>query len=119
MKSVILIAGGSDTVEANEEVRGLATGLAAHLDGRYDRVACAFMAHAQPTVADAIAGEAGEGARELVCFPYFLTATPSWAQDLPAMVEQARRDHPDVTITLERYLGAQRAMPRLVAQLLP
>lgn len=119
MKSVLLIAGGSETVEANEEVKGLATGLAAHLDGRYDRVACAFMAHGQPGVREAIAGEVGIGARELVCFPYFLTATPDWAQALPGIVEQARHDHPDVTITLERYLGAQRAMPRLVAQLLP
>lgn len=119
MKSVILIAGGSERAEANEEIKGIATGLAAHLEGRYDRVACAFLSQAEPGVVEAIAGEVEVGARELVCFPYFLTATSEWSDTLPAVVEQARQDHPDVTITLERYLGAQRAMPRLVAQLLP
>ncbi len=119
MKTVILIASGSEAVAANEEVKGVATGLAAHLDGRYDRVACAFMAHGEPGVSAAIDGEIAVGARELVCFPYFLMATPAWSTALPALVEQARRDHPEATITLERYLGAQRAMPRLLAQLLP
>lgn len=119
MKSVILIADGSESEEANEEVKGLATGLAAHLDGRYDRVACAFMAHGDPGVTDAIEGEIGLGARQLVCLPYFLTATPDWSRELPRLVEQARQDHPEITITLERYLGAQRAMPRLLAQLIP
>ena len=119
MKSVVLIAAGSEATEANEEIKGLATGLAVYLDGCYDRVACAFMIHAEPDVTTAIAGEVAVGARELVCFPYFLMATPEWAHQLPSLVEQARREHPEVTITLERYLGAQRALPRMLAQLLP
>lgn len=119
MKSVIVIAGGSETAQANEEVKGLTTGLAAHLEGRYDRVACAFLRHTDPGVSETIAGEVAAGARELVCFPYFLTATADWSTTLPSLIDQARQDHPESTITLERYLGAQRAMPRLMAQLLP
>ena len=119
MRSVLILAHGSRREASNEEVRGLATAVAARLDGRYDRCGCAFLELAQPSIPEAIAREVEAGATEVVCFPYFLSAGRHVVEDVPELVEAARRDHPGVRITLERYLGAQHAMAALIADVLP
>lgn len=119
MKSLLIVAHGSRREASNEEVRGLSTAVSARLDGRYDRCACAFLELAEPDIPGAIAREVEAGATEVVCFPYFLSAGRHVVEDVPALVEAARRRHPAVRITLERYLGAQNAMAALIADAVP
>jgi len=119
MKSLIIIAHGSRREASNDEVRGLATAVAARMDGRYDRVACAFLELATPDIPTAIEREVTVGAREIVCFPYFLSAGRHVVEDVPGFVEAARERFPEVRISLERYLGAQPAMAELICEAVP
>ncbi len=119
MRSLLLIAHGSRRDASNDEVRGLATAVSAHMDGRYDRVGCAFLELAEPGIAAAIDREVDAGATEVVCFPYFLAAGHHVIRDVPEIVEAARERHPGVTIRLERYLGAQHRLAQLIAELVP
>lgn len=119
MRSLLIIAHGSRREDSNEEIRALATAVSARLDGRYDRCGCAFLELAEPDIPSAIAGEVAAGAHEVVCFPYFLSAGRHVTVDIPALVEVARGAHPSVRISLERYLGAQRAMAPFVAEAVP
>lgn len=119
MRSLLILAHGSRREASNDEIRGLATAVAARLDGRYDRCACAFLELAEPDISTAIAREVAAGAVEVVCFPYFLSAGRHVVKDVPAVVERSREAHPGVRITLERYLGAQQAMAALIAEAVP
>lgn len=119
MRSLIIIAHGSRREASNEEIRALSTAVSACLDGRYERCRCAFLELAEPDIGSAINEEVAAGAREVVCFPYFLSAGRHVAEDIPAIIEAARREHPQVRVSLERYLGAQRAMAGLIADSVP
>lgn len=119
MKSLLIIAHGSRRERSNDEIRGLATAIAARMDGRYDRVGCAFLELATPDIPAAIEREVGAGAHEVVCFPYFLSAGRHVVEDVPALVEAARQRFPDVRIALERYLGAQPAMAEFICAAVP
>ncbi|MFB4202482.1 Sirohydrochlorin cobaltochelatase [wastewater metagenome] len=119
LRSLLILAHGSRREASNDEVRGLATAVAARMDGRYDRVGCAFLELAEPDIAAAIEREIEVGCDEIVCLPYFLSAGRHVAEDIPAIIEAARERHPGVRVSLERYLGAQNRLAALIADVVP
>lgn len=119
MRGLLLIAHGSEQVRVNDELRELSSTLAAGLDGRYDRIACAFLAHAEPSLVAAVDREVAAGIRELVCLPYALFADAAIVRDIPRQLEAARSRHPELVLRLERYLGAQPGLVRALLGIVP
>jgi sirohydrochlorin ferrochelatase len=116
MKSLLLVAHGSRRVESNEEVRILASRLAA-ATAEYFSVSCAFLELAEPSIPDGLRAAIGAGATEVVVLPYFLSAGRHVVSDIPAEVDVVRKERPDVAITLAPYLGAAQELAGVLLKL--
>jgi sirohydrochlorin ferrochelatase len=106
MRMLILVAHGSRREASNQEIRALTEALARRAGERFDRVSCAFLELAEPSIPDAIEQALASGASEVVVLPYFLSAGRHMAEHIPALVEEKRREHPGAEIKLTPYLGA-------------
>ena len=110
--AVILVDHGSARVEANELIEQLAERL------RRDRpgtpVYVSHMDMAEPTIADAFARAAADGATRIVVHPYFLGPGRHSRLDIPRMVKQAAAAHPTVRAVVTEPLGLDELMTRLV-----
>jgi len=111
--ALILIAHGSRRAPANDAHLDLCGRVGAQL-GRH--VSPAFLELADPTIPGAI-DDAVErhGACHLVLLPYFLHPGNHTLRDIPALVDDARRRHPGVTIEQLDHIGSSDAMVGLVA----
>jgi len=105
MRVLILVAHGSRREASNQEIRELTAALAVKAGDRFERVSCAFLELAEPSIPDAIEQALADGAGEIVVLPYFLSAGRHVAEDIPGLVEGKRREHPDAQIRLAPYLG--------------
>jgi sirohydrochlorin ferrochelatase len=105
MQTLILVAHGSRREASNREIRELTEALAAKAGERFGRVSCAFLELAEPSIPDAIEQALAAGTEEVVVLPYFLSAGRHVAEDIPALVEGKRREHPAAKIRLAPYLG--------------
>ena len=116
MKSLLLVAHGSRRQSSNDEVRAL-TGRLRETDNSFDRIACAFLELAEPSIPDGLRQAISAGADEVVVLPYFLSAGRHVVTDIPAEIERVRREHPAVDIRLAPYLGsAEGIVGLLIAQ---
>ncbi len=114
MKTMVVVAHGSRRAESNDEVRELARLLDSHADSLFDRVSCAFLELAEPSIPDGIRALITSGAREVVVMPYFLSAGRHVVMDIPGEVETVRVEYPDVTIRLAPYLGSAPELAELM-----
>jgi len=113
-EAVLLVAHGSRVPESNAEIETLAGRLAAHA-GAGATVSHAFLELARPSIAEAIDALAGDGARRIVVIPYFLSAGRHVVDDIPAIVADARRRHPQVELVMTTHFGARDEVPALLA----
>jgi sirohydrochlorin ferrochelatase len=95
---IILFAHGSRLEAANEEVREAARQLAG--EGGFVHVEAAFLDLGRPDLAGAVAGLVARGVTRILVVPYFLTAGRHQDRDLPALVEQAAREHRQAEIRI-------------------
>ena len=116
MKHLLVVAHGSRRVESNEEVRALTRSLAAHAGNGFDRIECAFLELAEPSIPDGLRAAIADGASEIVVVPYFLSAGRHVVTDIPAEVEQVIAEAGSVAITIAPYLGAAPALGELLLQ---
>jgi len=112
--AVLLVAHGSRVAASNEEIARLAGRLADEL-APGQAVAHAFLELAEPSIPAAIDALVASGARRIVLIPYFLSAGRHVVDDIPALVDAARRRHPGVTIERTQHFGAEETVPRLLA----
>ncbi len=73
--------------------------------GVYDLVEAGFMECNEPTIPDAIDSCIAQGADEVIAVPFFLHTGTHVADDLPTLIEEAMRRHPDVKFRMGDYLG--------------
>lgn len=106
MRALLLIAHGSRREQSNDEVRQLTDRLRAQSGGRFDRVECAFLELAEPSIPDGIEQAVAAGAEEVVVLPYFLSAGRHVAKDIPDEVRGKQAQHSQVRIHIAPYLGA-------------
>ena len=109
---VVLVAHGSRAAAANQAHRELAAAL--------DQVVApsvvgAFMELAEPSVGDAVATAAREGATTVVVLPYFLHPGRHQELDIPRLVADAAELFPDVSIGLLEAFGSDPAVVELLA----
>jgi sirohydrochlorin cobaltochelatase len=65
----------------------------------------AYLELMQPTLEDAIASLAGQGASSITVFPLFMAQGGHLKEDLPRILEAIRATHPHVPVSLETALG--------------
>lgn len=106
------MAHGSRKKAANEEVKALAAKLSEHLSQRV--IAC-FLELASPSITDAIDLALQENPQEILALPYFLTQGRHLQEDIPHLLQEKAKRHPQVKIKLLDYVGAQAGMLNLLA----
>lgn len=105
MRTMLVVAHGSRRAQSNDEVRALARRL--HEQTRdFDRVVCAFLELAEPSIPDGLRQAIAAGSQEVVVVPYFLSAGRHVVKDIPEEVATVRAEYPDIAIIIAPYLGA-------------
>jgi sirohydrochlorin ferrochelatase len=115
MQALLVVAHGSRVAASNDEIRQLASALAARLTGRYAHVAAAFLELAEPSIAAAIDAAVAAGCQQITVLPYFLAAGSHVTRDIPALVRERQLAYPAVEIRLVAYIGKQPGMLDLLA----
>jgi len=116
--SLIIIAHGSRRPQSNDEVRALADQVRQQSQARFSEVSHAYLELAEPDIPTAIDNAVRAGADDLHLVPYFLSAGRHVAHDIPAIVNDKRRQYPDISIQLSQHLGSAPGMAQLVLDLL-
>ncbi|MBD1390593.1 CbiX/SirB N-terminal domain-containing protein [Neiella sp. HB171785] len=115
---MILAAHGSRLKSSNEEVTQLAAKLGDQLTSQFAQVEPAFLELSPPSIEQAIATCVAAGHHHITVVPYFLAAGRHVKDDVPAIVEQARQQYPDVDIELTQHLGLSDGLVSAVTGLL-
>jgi sirohydrochlorin cobaltochelatase len=112
-RAVVLIDHGSREPGAGAALEELAGLLRASLPDR--RIVTAHLEAAPPSLEDALASAAADGAHEVIVLPCFLAVGRHVGQDLPRRVRALRERFRGVSLRLAEPLGAH---PALVTALL-
>ena len=112
--ALLLIAHGSRRTQSNDEIRALARQVGERAGTAFERVDCAFLELAEPSIGGGIARLAEAGAQHVLVLPYFLSDGRHVHEDIPAQVDAARQAHPHVDIDIAPYVGTAPAMPELL-----
>ncbi|MEX0729278.1 MAG: CbiX/SirB N-terminal domain-containing protein [Aquisalimonadaceae bacterium] len=110
MRHLLIIAHGSRREASNEEVRRLAERFAVRAGERFQRVCCAFLELAEPSIPEAVDACVADGAAEIVILPYFLSAGRHVTKDIPEQLLPGREQYPHVRIHVLPYVGAEDGM---------
>lgn len=111
--AVVLAGHGSRSAEANATLVRLAENLERDLGLP---VSAAYLEMAEPTIPEALRAARGAGARRLILLPYFLSPGMHVRRDLTAIADVARTEL-DIPIDVADFLGAHRAIPELLGEL--
>jgi len=117
MHALLLIAHGSRREASNVEVRELAARLGQIAGDRFACVMPAFLELAEPDIPTGVGLCAKAGATTVTAVPYFLSAGRHVANDIPAELKKAAREHQAVTIHLSDYLGKHESITELLLAL--
>ena len=103
MRGIVLFAHGSRDPEWAEPFRQVAQRIQASRP-EYP-IAIAFLEHMAPTLEEAIASLADQGASAVMVFPLFMAQGGHLKQDLPRILDAIRASRPHLPICLESALG--------------
>lgn len=112
-RAILLVDHGSRRASANQTLVDVAALVREQVSEEWV-VEIAHMEIAPPGVGQAIASCVAEGAREVVVHPYFLAPGKHATQDIARMVQEAARQHPEVTFSVTEPLGVHPLMAKLV-----
>lgn len=114
VRAVILLDHGSREPEANAQLAALAALVAKRLPEQ--RLSCAHLSLAAPSLAEAAAACVRDGAREITVVPCFLAPGRHVREDLPRLLAALEASHPDVTFRLAEPLGADPGVAEALAE---
>ena len=114
-KVVLFVAHGSRRAESNDEVRALAEKMDNGSSG-YCKVIPAFLELAEPSIPNGLKQAIQMGAKEIVVFPYFLSAGRHVVKDIPQEVNVVKEEYPEIKITITDYLGKSMKMPEIITK---
>ena len=115
-RALLLVAHGSRRGASNDEIRALAKRLSSEHGTAFDMVEPAFLELAEPSIPDGIELCIQQGAKQVVVFPYFLSAGRHVAEDIPAEVRVKQEQYPDYAIHVADYLGIADGMPGMILE---
>ncbi|MFP5302628.1 CbiX/SirB N-terminal domain-containing protein [Cobetia sp. SIMBA_158] len=112
--ALILLAHGSRDPRWREPFEALEATLASRLK-RPTRLA--YMEMCDPLLTDTIDALAADGAARIDILPLFFAAGRHLREDVPAMLEDSQRQHPDCPISLLDPVGAHPAFVEALIQI--
>jgi sirohydrochlorin ferrochelatase len=112
-RAIVIVDHGSRSGAANAVVAELAQLVQARI-GAAARVYFAHMELCEPSLGAAIEGCVAAGARVVTVQPLFLGPGKHASVDIPALVAEARRRHPEVGFELGRVIGADPLLADIV-----
>ena len=104
-KALIIVDHGSKLDEANQMLAQIAELLKNKEDTEYEIISYCHMELAEPTIEQAFEECVSKGATEIIVHPYFLAPGRHSTQDIPHMVEEAARNHPEISYVVTDPLG--------------
>jgi sirohydrochlorin ferrochelatase len=116
MRALLIVSHGSRRQQSNEEVNELAQNLNDLLNGSFEVIHSAFLEIAEPSIPEGIDKCAALGADSIMVLPYFLAAGRHVAEDIPSIVNEARKKYPKISIEISRHIGAFEQMPWLISR---
>lgn len=105
MTSLILLSHGSRRAPSNTEMMTLAEAVAGLEGNPFEQVRCAFQQFAEPSFERVVGELAEEKVERIVIFPLFLSSGSHVQEDVPEMVEAAKRRYPQLELILTAHLG--------------
>ena len=115
MLAILLIDHGSRRGEANEMLDCMAN-LVQAVAGREIVVRYAHMELAEPAIADGFRACIEAGATEVVAFPYMLSPGRHATSDIPDLVAEAARAHPNVRWRVTTAFGVHEKLAEVVLE---
>jgi sirohydrochlorin ferrochelatase len=116
VKSAVIILGhGSKSAGADKAVQRIAVEVKKR--GGYEIVEQAFLQHTSPGLMDTIEACVLEYAGRIVIVPFFMQYGAHVARDIPALIEEARKNHPGVEILMTDFVGSHPLMAEIVMDL--
>ena len=110
--AVALLGHGSRAAGASEGMETVARRL--RESGRYAIVEACHMAQLRPSLPDALAKCAEQGATTVIVLPYFLHMGIHVLADIPDLMREAAGEYPDMKIVLGKHLGFDEVLVGLV-----
>ena len=112
-RAVILIGHGSRAAGADDDMEMIAAGLRVKLGGI---VATCRMSGRGIPFAETFESCVGRGAKEIIVLPYFLHFGIHLREDIPEILRQNARNHPEIRLVLGKHLGYDDALVNLIAK---
>ena len=112
-RAVILIGHGSRAAGADDDMERIASGLREKSGGIVET--CRMSGRGIP-FAEAFESCVERGAREIIVLPYFLHFGVHLREDIPEILRENARKHPEVRLVLGKHLGYDDALVNLVAK---
>ena len=101
--AIVLFAHGAKDPEWAQPMERIQSAVRLLLPGT--PVALAYLERMRPTLSEAVSAVIDEGARSVTVVPLFLAAGGHIKQDLPELIGELQRRHPDVRIAATTPLG--------------
>ncbi|MGB5604385.1 MAG: CbiX/SirB N-terminal domain-containing protein [Gammaproteobacteria bacterium] len=114
MNALLLVAHGSRLEQSNDEVSLLSDKLRASCHDDYTIVRTGFLELATPSIPDGIEQCISDGATRITVLPYFLNSGRHVVEDVPEIVADVSKQHPDIEIVVAPHLGASSLMVDLL-----
>ncbi len=116
MKTAVIILGhGSRSGGADETVKRVAAEV--KKSGSHEIVEYAFLQYVKPAPHDALENCIRQQAKKVVLVPFFMQPGAHVTKDIPAFVEKAKKEHPDIDIKTTDFVGSHNLMAKIVEDL--
>ena len=116
MKTAVIILGhGSRSGGADDAIQRIVTEV--KKVGGYEIVEHAFLQHVPPPPQKALENCIRQHAEKIVIVPFFMQPGAHVTKDIPAFVEKAKKQHPNIEIMVTDFAGSHPLMTEIVLDL--
>lgn len=116
MKTAVIILGhGSRSGSADDAVQRIAAEV--RKSGRYEIVEHAFLQYVLPSPQEVLENCIRRHAEKIVVVPLFMQPGAHVTKDIPALVEGAKKQHPNIEIMVTDFAGSHPLMTEIVLDL--
>jgi sirohydrochlorin ferrochelatase len=115
-RALIIVDHGSVVNEANDMLLQVTEMLRDDDECNFEIVRYSHMELAEPTISQTFDACVADGAEEIIVHPYFLFPGKHSTQDIPNMVQEAAKKHPQVSYRVTDPLGLHHKIVKLVLE---
>jgi sirohydrochlorin cobaltochelatase len=113
--AVIILGHGSRNTGADEAIRKVADRV--KQTGLFAVVEHAFLQYVPPTPQVALGRCIAQKVDRIIIVPFFLQAGAHVTRDIPVLVSEVRKAHPDTEVIVTDYVGGHPLMAKIVEEL--